>query len=109
VAAAMARGIERASARGLHIRVQVQPPDGGTLVRLEQIADGSRGNQPIIDSVQSNGLVVTGMSGGAGHDCPPETGCTRDEDCAGDNRDIGECVKEHGLQVGRCRVRSRRD
>ena len=41
----------------------------------------SLGNQALSPSVSSTVMAVSGMSGGAGGNCPGSTGCTRNEDC----------------------------
>jgi cysteine-rich repeat protein len=50
-------------------------------VRLTHDQRGSFGNQPITDTVAYSLFVVTGMSGGAGVDCPEGTRCKMDSDC----------------------------
>jgi hypothetical protein len=52
-----------------------------TVVNLINIQTGALGNQPISETVGDPRFVVSGMSGGEGHDCPANAGCATDADC----------------------------
>ncbi len=54
----------------------------GSTVELTHLRPGTRGNQPLFESVTNADFRVSGMAGGAGSDCASGTGCTRTEDCA---------------------------
>jgi cysteine-rich repeat protein len=62
---------------GLNVIAQ----SSGNAVTLSNSQFGEFGNQPVTTTVPSSGLTVSGMSGGAGANCPSGTGCTRNEDC----------------------------
>lgn len=51
-------------------------------VELYNDLRGSFGNQPITGSIISAGFQVNGMVGGSGSDCPANTRCTQNDDCA---------------------------
>ncbi|WP_164018788.1 DUF4215 domain-containing protein [Pyxidicoccus trucidator] len=92
VAWAMAVAITKQISNG-KLDIQVTGPgDKDALVRLDNVAPGTHGNQALIESVKDRGFLAEGMSEGAGHDCPEGTRCTRNEDCAGgDDGRIGKC------------------
>jgi hypothetical protein len=50
-------------------------------VSLHDDGIGSAGNIPITETVADPGFNVSGMSGGAGLDCPLGVGCSADTDC----------------------------
>lgn len=62
--------------------LQIDVLQGGAVLHLTNRNAGSFGNQEITHGVLADGFVTTGMAGGMGRDCGPDTGCTRDEDCA---------------------------
>jgi hypothetical protein len=51
------------------------------VVSLVNTAIGGYGNQPVVSTVTDPGFHVTGMSGGAGSDCPAGVGCVTSDDC----------------------------
>ncbi|PTL85522.1 DUF4215 domain-containing protein [Vitiosangium sp. GDMCC 1.1324] len=68
-------------------------------VRLTNKVEGAIGNQLIGESVKDESFDVEGMDGGAGNDCPKNTGCTKTEDC-----EPGlTCRKPDGDPAGTCR------
>jgi hypothetical protein len=57
-------------------------------VTLTNSVAGAAGNVAITKTVQSIGFAVAGMSGGAGADCPADTGCGADTDCLSGHCDM---------------------
>ncbi|WP_254623965.1 hypothetical protein [Myxococcus sp. CA033] len=70
-------------------------------LELRHVSAGAVGNQPIIESVANSDFTVASLSGGAGHDCPVDMGCTKDHDCAPGDGTL-HCLKEVGQTVGKC-------
>ncbi len=67
---------------GKLFRITAQPPLDAPGFSLSHNLPGSFGNQPITGSAINAGFAVTGMSGGKGSDCPANTRCTQNADCA---------------------------
>jgi len=65
--------------------------DAGT-VMLTNEHQGPVGNHAITDLVSSSTFTHTGMSGGAGYDCPEGTGCFNNDSCASARCELGVCV-----------------
>ena len=67
-----------------------------TFVKLTNVGDppgaGVLGNQPITETVENAGFVVSGMSGGGGRDCADNARCKFHEDCVSGNCDDGFCA-----------------
>nr|WP_246356744.1 DUF4215 domain-containing protein [Pyxidicoccus fallax] len=94
---------EDASEAGkLNLVARVEPAESD-VVYLENATPGTHGNQLIIESVNDQEFQVTSMSDGGGHDCPKDTACSADDDCAGDGHGgMGVCEKRGQQRVGQC-------
>jgi cysteine-rich repeat protein len=66
------------------------------VVTLTHVYATSLGNRTMSSSVSSSRMTVSGMSGGAGGDCPASTGCTRNEDCL----PLATCLANRTCSVG---------
>jgi cysteine-rich repeat protein len=75
--AAIVGAIQNASAFGITAENGVSEP----AVTLTNEAPGSAGNVLITENVGSSAFMVTGMAGGAAHDCATGVGCADDDDC----------------------------
>jgi cysteine-rich repeat protein len=62
--------------------IDITAQRSSNVVTLTNDRSTALGNRPISGVFSSNALRVSGMSGGAGADCPQGTGCARNEDCA---------------------------
>ena len=98
------RSFSSTDASAGRLRIRVSRSDDKETVLLEHANPGTHGNQDIIESVKNGGFNVRGMRGGAGHDCPVGTSCTDHQDCTGDGRGIGQCVKQGDQRIGKCVV-----
>jgi cysteine-rich repeat protein len=63
-------------------RLTIAPGGTGNTVALTNTQPGTVGNQLIQTTVNVSGFSVTGMSGGRAFDCPADTGCKTNSDCA---------------------------
>ena len=50
------------------------------------------GNHAITDLVSSAAFTHTGMSGGAGYDCPNGSGCFNDDSCTTQHCELSLCA-----------------
>jgi hypothetical protein len=71
--------IEAVNSDNLGIIAEAGTSEGEVVLTNER--PGSAGNHPIMDQVNSSGFTHTGMSGGAGADCPNGTGCFSGDTC----------------------------
>jgi cysteine-rich repeat protein len=76
VAAAIAAAINGAT------NLDITAAATASTVELTNDWRGAHGNQPLVEGVTHTGFKVSGMSGGAGHDCAAGNRCMGNQDCA---------------------------